>query len=97
MTGNSSRRKRVRRVYDDELKGEAVQMLLDGHSAEAVARNLGLGSVSLLYRWKAKLLCQNGAAAATLESRLRQLEEDFRRVERERDILKKALAIFSRP
>ena len=32
MTGNSSRRKRRgRRVYDDELKGEAVQMLLDGH------------------------------------------------------------------
>jgi len=74
-------------VYDDELKGEAVQMLLDGHSAEAVARNLGLSSVSLLYRWKTKLLRQNGAAAATLESRLRQLEEDFRRVERERDIL----------
>jgi len=97
MTGNSSRRKRGRRVYDDELKGEAVQMLLDGHSAEAVARNLGLSSVSLLYRWKTKLLHQNGAAAATLESRLRQLEEDFRRVERERDILKKALAIFSRP
>ena len=94
MTGNSSRRKRGgRRVYDDELKGEAVQMLLDGHSAEAVAKNLGLSSVSLL----AKLLRQNGAAAATLESRLRQLEEDLRRVERERDVLKKALAIFSRP
>ena len=28
MTGNSSRRKRGRRVYDDELKSEAVQMLL---------------------------------------------------------------------
>jgi len=97
MTGNSSRRKRVRRVYGDELKGEAVQMLLDGHSAEAVARNLGLNSVSLLYRWKGKLLRQNGAAAATLDCRLRQLEEDFHRVERERDILKKALAIFSRP
>jgi len=98
MTANSSRRKRRgRRVYDDELKGEAVQMLLDGHSAEAVAKNLGLSSVSLLYRWKAKLLHQNGAAAATLESRVRQLEEDLRRVERERDVLKKALAIFSRP
>ena len=97
MTGNSSRRKRGRRVYDDELKGEAVQMLLDGHSAEAVARNLGLSSVSLLYRWKAKLLRQNGAAAATLESRVRQLEEDLHRVQRERDVLKKALAIFSRP
>ena len=97
MTRNSSRRKRGRRVYDDDLKGEAVQMLLDGHSAEAVAKNLGLRSVSLLYRWKAKLLRQNGAAAATLESRVRQLEEDLHRVERERDVLKKALAIFSRP
>jgi transposase len=97
MTGNSSRRKRsARRVYGEELKGEAVQMLLDGHSAEAVARNLGLSSVSLLYRWKAKLLRQNGAATATLEGRLHQLEEDLRRVERERDVLKKALAIFSR-
>ena len=98
MTGNSSRRKRRgRRVYDDELKGEAVQMLLDGHSAEAVARNLGLSSVSLLYRWKAKLARQNGLPAATLENRVRQLQEDLRRVERERDILKKALAIFSQP
>lgn len=98
MTANSSRgKRRGRRVYDDELKGEAVQMLLDGHSAEAVARNLGLNGVSLLYRWKTKLLRQNGAAAATLESRVRQLEEDLRRVERERDVLKKALAIFSRP
>jgi len=98
MTGNASRRKRrARRVYDEELKGEAVQMLRDGHSAEAVARNLGLSSVSLLYRWKAKLVRQNGAAAVTLESRVRQLEEDLRRVERERDVLKKALAIFSRP
>jgi len=97
MTGNSSRRKRcARRMYGEELKGEAVQMLLDGHSAEAVARNLGISSANLLYRWKAKLHRQNGAATATLESRLRQLEEDLRRVERERDVLKKALAIFSR-
>ena len=98
MSGDSSRRKcRVRRVYDEELKGEAVQMLLDGQSAEAVARNLGLSGVNLLYRWKAKLARQNGLSAATLENRVRQLQEDLRRVERERDILKKALAIFSRP
>ena len=65
MTANSSRRKRrSRRVYSDELKGEAVQMLLDGRRAEAVAKNLGLSSVSLWYRWKAKLLRQDGAAAA---------------------------------
>ena len=96
MAGNSSRRKRRgRRVYSDELKAEAVQMVLDGHRAESVAENLGLSSVSLLYRWKAKLRRESGAAAATLENRVRQLEEDLRRVERERDVLKKALAIFS--
>ncbi len=97
MTRKSSRRKgrTGRRVYSDELKAEAVQMLLDGHSAESVASNLGLTGANLLYRWKAKLLQQSGPAAATLENRVRQLEDNLRRVERERDILKKALAIFS--
>jgi transposase len=87
--------KRQRRVYPNELKKEAVQMLLDGHSAPSVAENLGLPHTSLLYRWKAQLLDQEGAAASALEARVRQLEEQLRRTERERDILKKALAIFS--
>ncbi len=97
MARKSSRRKSRtgRRIYSDELKAEAVQMLLDGHSAESVVSNLGLSGASLLYRWKAKLLQQSGPAAATLENRVRQLEDNLRRVERERDILKKALAIFS--
>lgn len=97
MTAKSNRTKRRtgRRSYSDELKAEAVQMLLDGHSAESVASNLGLSSVGLLYRWKARLLNESGAAATTLEKRVLQLEEELRRAERERDILKKALAIFS--
>ena len=91
MTKKSSRRKSRtgRRIYSDELKAEAVQMLLDGHSATSVASNLGLSGANLLYRWKAKLLQQSGPAAATLENRVRQLEDNLRRVERERDILKK--------
>ncbi len=60
-----------------------------------MASNLGLSGAGLLYRWKAKLLEQSGPAAATLENRVRQLENELRRVERERDLLKKALAIFS--
>ena len=87
--------KAQRRAYPEELKKEAVQMLLDGHSAPSVARNLGLSHTSLLYRWKAELLGQQGPAASALELRVRQLEEQLRRTERERDILKKALAIFS--
>jgi transposase len=89
------RRRAGRRSYSDELKAEAVQMVLDGHSAQSVATNLGLSGANLLYRWKAELLEKGGPAATTLDSRVRQLEEELRRVERERDILKKALAIFS--
>jgi transposase len=97
MVGKSRRKKRSssRRNYDDELKAEAVQMLLDGHSAQSIAENLGISNSNLLYRWKANSLKDSGPAATTLDLRVRQLEEELRRVERERDILKKALAIFS--
>lgn len=96
MAKKPTRRKHgARRQYSDELKAEAVQMMLDGHSAESVAKNLGISRANLLYRWKAKSLKESGPAATTLDSRVHQLEEELRRVERERDILKKALAIFS--
>ena len=85
----------ARREYSEDLKQEAVQMLLDGHSAPSVVRNLGLSHTSLLYRWKADHLSRGGHTASALERRVRQLEEQLRRTERERDILKKALAIFS--
>ena len=96
MAKKSSRRKRrTRRSYSEELKAEAVHMLLDGHSAQSVADNLGLSSPNLLHRWKAKFVKESGPAATTLENRVHQLEDELRRVERERDVLKKALAIFS--
>jgi transposase len=43
-----------------------------------------------------RMIGQAGATASTLETRVRDLERELRRVERERDILKKALAIFGR-
>ena len=84
-----------RRQYSDEFKAEAVQMLLDGHSAESVASRLGLSGTSVLYRWKSSLISASGPAATALETRVHELEKELRRVEQERDIPKKALAIFS--
>jgi transposase len=49
-----------------------------------------------LYQWKQALIGRGGAAAESLEARVRQLEDELRRVERERDILKKSLAILGR-
>ena len=86
----------VRRQFTDDFKREAVQMLLDGHSAPSVVERLGLSGTNLLYRWKRMQLEASGPVASALDARVLQLEAELRRVERERDILKKALAIFSR-
>lgn len=85
-----------RRQYTREFKEEAVRMVLDGHSVASVCQRLGLTSPNLLYNWKRKLVEQGGTAAVGLEARVRELEAELRRVEQERDILKKALAIFGR-
>jgi transposase len=85
-----------RREFTEEFKQEAVQMLLDGHTAPSVAERLGLSGTNMLYRWKREQLERTGPVATSLEARVRELESELHRVERERDILKKALAIFGR-
>ncbi len=92
----TKRKVRTRRSYSEEFKQEAVQMLLDGHTAPSVVERLGLSSTNLLYRWKREQLQQCGPAATSLEARVRELELELHRALRERDILKKALAIFGR-
>ena len=96
MARTQPKKTRSRRFFSEEFKPEAVQMLLDGHSASSVAERLGLPGPNVLYRWKRETLRRAGPAARTLGDRVVQLEEELRRVERERDILKKALAILSR-
>jgi transposase len=86
----------ARRQYTQEFKEEAVRMVLDGHSIASVSQRLGLTSPSVLYNWKRRLVEQGGTTAVGLEARVRELEAELRRVEQERDILKKALAIFGR-
>ncbi len=92
----SSTRKPSRRQYTDEFKEEAVQLLLDGYTAPQVVDRLGISNVNVLYRWKQEQLEKSGPVASSLEAKIKDLEAGLRRVERERDILKKALAIFGR-
>lgn len=85
-----------RQSYSQEFRTEAVQLVLDGHSVASVAERLGLPNPNVLYRWKKAAIGRAGPAARSLGERVVQLEEELRRVERERDILKKALNILSR-
>ena len=88
-------KRETRRTFTPEFRQEAVQMVLDGHAPSSVAERLGIRT-NLLYRWKSQLIQESGPAADALDLRVRELEIELRRVERERDILKKALAIFGR-
>ena len=92
----SNPRIRKRRRYDDELRAEAVQMLLDGHSAASIVERLGISSVTLLYQWKKQRVQRTGPVATSLEARVQELEAENLRLTRERDVLKKALIIFGR-
>lgn len=91
-TSGSSKRRR----YTKEFRREAVQMLLDGYTASSASERPGLSGPNILYRWKALELNRSGPVASTLEDRVKQLEAELHRVTRERDVLKKALAIFAR-
>ena len=92
-----------RRSYSAEFKREALQLLeTSGKTAAEIERELGIGDGCLL-QWKRKLEAK-GMQAFPGHGRLSGDREDLVRLRREleivcqeRDILKKAVAIFSRP
>lgn len=85
------------RTYPLELKREAVQMHEEGHSAKAIADRLGLPRTNLIYKWRDQLKDHaSSAAEAEKSSDVAELQAELSRTRRERDILKKALAILGR-
>ena len=91
-----------RRKYDRQFKIEAVRLVTeDGRRAAEVARDLGI-HVNLIYLWKKQLSEDPQEAFPGLgnlkasAAELRKLERELADVKDERDILKKALAIFSK-
>jgi len=86
------------RRYDAEFKENALRLLSDGRSISSVAESLGI-SENLLYIWRSKAKKASSVSnskEADLEEELKGLKKKLKEVEQERDILKKALSIFSR-
>ncbi len=93
----------VRRQYTREFRLEAVRLLeTSGKSASRIEQELGIGR-GCLARWRKQLVADGddafpGHGRLTPEAeRLRRLERENEILRQERDILKKAVAIFSRP
>jgi transposase len=92
---------KVQKTYTAEFKREAVQLAqTSGKPITQIARELGVSDTSI-HQWR-KELTEHGPEAfpgsghQTLqEEELRRLKRELERTQKERDILKKALAIFS--
>ena len=93
------------RSYRKEFKQNAVEMLIYGKkTTKEVAQELGVPVPNLL-RWRRQFLErteteQNGPgenlSPAAMEQQIRALKGELERTSIERDILKKAVSIFSR-
>jgi len=94
MEGGGVRKKR----FDRDFKVSAVKMIThEGHTTAEVARSLGIHA-NQLYNWKKKF-SDNGEKAFPGKGHLTELaalRKQLREVEMERDILKKAVGIFSK-
>jgi transposase len=90
-----------RRKYDADFKAEVLKMIDNGQSATQISQKLGLGE-NLIYRWKKerqkaepKQADPGQADPVRLSERIAWLEKQLRQAETDRDILKKAVSIFS--
>ena len=94
--------KKSRRKYTREFKREAVQLVLSqDKTASDIARNLGV-TPNMLNRWVREYKADTEYAFPGLgklkepDEEIRKLRKELADTKMERDILKKALSIFSR-
>jgi len=93
------------RKYSQEFKLEALELLQRGDkSAGQIERELGI-TPGLLVKWKARyqIITKEGQSPEigpsdmeAAKSEIRRLQHELANMEEQRDILKKALYIFSR-
>lgn len=93
---------RKQRKYTEEFRREAVRLMeTSGQAIAQIARDLGVND-GVLYRWRdaygqrARLESSpNGRNVAELEGEVKRLQRENSLLRQERDVLKKAISIFS--
>ena len=90
--------KKKRKQYTKEFKEAAVKLVTEqGYQISEAARNLGVNA-NLLGRWKSEMSeGQDGLGdKKALQSELSRLRRENKRLQMEREILKKAAAFFAK-
>ena len=85
----------TRRKYTPAFKAECVRQVAAGTRQNDVARAQGI-SAALLGTWQRQALVAAVPSSAEREE-IKRLRTALKRVEMERDILKKVVTIFSQP
>lgn len=92
---------KVQKTYTPEFKREAVRLAqTSGKSIAQVARELGISDPSI-HQWRKELMDHGPEAfpgsghQTAQEEEVRRLKRELEVVKQERDILKKAISIFS--
>lgn len=89
-----------RRSYTPEYKYEAVRLITEeGRSIAEVSRNLGINA-TMLGRWKREAEEEDAfpgkGRMKPMEEELRRLQRENRQLKMDQEILKKAAAFFAR-
>ncbi len=87
----------IKRVYDEPFKKMAVDLSIQRGSVKEVADELGL-SHSLLSKWRQRLSepKQIDMALTADQKMIKKLQRELKDAQLARDILKKAVGIFSK-
>jgi transposase len=93
--------KKRHRKYDGDFKKEVLKMIEPGRSVPDISQSLGIGS-NLIYTWvkRSKAFSADTkliSSGLSLDEEKLAMHKRIKELEMERDILKKALGIFSRP
>ena len=88
------------KVYEQEFKVMLVELLNSGRKVQEVSDEYGLNA-NMLRRWKREYEAKSGdfskkREVSPEEQELKTLRKELREVTLERDILKKAVGIFSK-
>jgi transposase len=91
---NPSKNKRGQK-YGQDFKDQVLQKVRSGQSVSQIAVELGI-SEGVIYQWQGKQGSEDKRKISDLEKENAQLRYQLKQAEMERDILKKATAIFAK-
>ena len=89
---------KTKRQYSEEFKREAIELMKrSGKSQAQISRELGISNQNISRWWQKYGQDENRTEEQTVSREaFKALQAELRRVKEEKEILKKALNIFSR-